>query len=117
MCWCNPSLRTPCCGGITCHPSSSNIANSTKLKVSEPLGEDVLTLVDAKTGDEILKQSPLMLWQNYCDKKQECEEWKDKFGEVLSMLEYAHCTGEWAYEHQKVSDFIVEMYEWWKEKQ
>jgi hypothetical protein len=23
MCWCNPSLRTPCCGGIDCHPPES----------------------------------------------------------------------------------------------
>jgi len=20
MCWCNPNIRTPCCGGISCHP-------------------------------------------------------------------------------------------------
>lgn len=22
MCYCNPSLRTPCCGGVNCHPNT-----------------------------------------------------------------------------------------------
>ncbi len=25
MCWCNPSVRTPCCGGISCHPPKTEV--------------------------------------------------------------------------------------------
>lgn len=59
---------------------------------------------------ELPEQSQLTLWQNYCDKKVECEEWKAKFKQTLDMLEYAHITGEWAYDHKGVSKFIEEMY-------
>jgi hypothetical protein len=24
MCWCNPNIRTPCCGGPNCHPPFVN---------------------------------------------------------------------------------------------
>lgn len=63
------------------------------------------------------EQSQLTLWQNYCDKKMECEKWKELFEETLDMLKYAHTTGEWAYDHSKVSDFIGEMYDTLKEEE
>lgn len=90
MCWCNPSLRTPCCGGISCHPCSSNISNNTKLNVSEPLSEDKLTLLDSETGEEILKKSSLVLWQNYCEKKQECGNLKEIINSIPSLIK--ECT-------------------------
>ena len=94
MCWCNPELRTPCCGGMNCvPPKDSNISNNT-----------------------LLKDSQLTLWQNYCDKKMECEQWKELFEKTLAMLEYAHTTSEVYYDHNKVSEFIAEMNKYLKEK-
>tara|TARA_Y100000588_G_scaffold170332_1_gene184145 strand:- start:10989 stop:11339 length:351 start_codon:yes stop_codon:yes gene_type:complete len=110
MCWCNPKLRTPCCGGMNCHPSSEQITKNAKIDITEPLGESGLTLLDINSGNEILKQSSLTLWQNYCDKKQECEEWKELFEKTLTMLEYSHITCESRYDYQKVSDFIKDTY-------
>ena len=37
------------------------------------------------------------------------------FIDVLSKLEYAHITGEWAYDYKGVSDFISGMYDWKEE--
>ena len=30
--------------------------------------------------------------------------------ETLDMLEYSHITGEWAYDHNRVSEFIADAY-------
>lgn len=65
---------------------------------------------------DLQEQSQIALWQNYCDKKTECEKWKELFEKTLDMLEYSHITGEWAYDHNEVSDFIGEMYDTLKEK-
>ena len=51
---------------------------------------------------------------DYYDEKQEYKELLDKFDQVLSMLEYSHITGEWAYDYKKVSEFIGDIYEWRK---
>ncbi|UUW39788.1 hypothetical protein VP14_101 [Vibrio phage VPMCC14] len=62
MCWCNHNLRTPCCGGVDCHPP------------------------ETKGKNEILQNSQLQLWQSYCDKKQECETIKDLLEDCLSVM-------------------------------
>ncbi|MCP3685043.1 MAG: hypothetical protein GY861_20470 [bacterium] len=73
MCWCNPKLRTPCCGSIDCVPTkSSKISNNT-----------------------ILEQSQLALWQSYCDKKMECEVLRDMLKDCSVLLVQGteeHCT-------------------------
>ena len=38
----------------------------------------------------------------------------DKLKETLEMLEYSHITGEWAYDNDKVSKFIEDMYKFTK---
>ena len=94
MCWCNPALRTSCCGGVDCHPpQSSQITNET-----------------------IIQNSQLQLWQSYCDKKQECEMLRDKLKETLDMLEYSHVTSEVYYDHKKVSEFIGDIHKFLEEK-
>ena len=65
---------------------------------------------------EQLQNSQLVLWQSYCDKKMECEQWKELFENTLSMLEYAHTTSEVYYDHNKVSEFIAEMNKYLQEK-
>lgn len=30
MCYCKPEIRTPCCGGINCHPKPKELCNSCK---------------------------------------------------------------------------------------
>lgn len=32
MCWCNPSLRTPCCGSINCYPPKAYTLEEQKLR-------------------------------------------------------------------------------------
>lgn len=94
MCWCNSNLRTICCGGVDCHPlQSSQINNET-----------------------ILQNSQLQLWQSYCEKKQECEDLRDKLKETLDMLEYSHVTSEVYYDHNKVSEFIGDTNKFLEEK-
>ena len=61
------------------------------------------------TMEDVLQDSQLALWQNYCDKKMECGKWKELFETTLSMLEEAHITSEVYYDHEKVSEFIAEM--------
>ena len=52
MCWCNKSIRTPCCGMVGCHP---------------PVDGNLIS------EETIMQNSQLQLWQSYTDKKQECE--------------------------------------------
>ena len=92
MCWCNANLRTPYCGGDNCHPPKLGSSN------------------------EIVQNSQLQLWQSYCEKKQECEDLRDKLKETLDMLEYSHVTSEVYYDHKKVSEFIGNMYKFLEEK-
>ena len=65
MCWCNPNLRTPCCGEIGCHPP-----------------EGVLI-----SNETIMKDSQLALWQNYTDKKQECERLYEIINKIPQLVQ------------------------------
>ncbi len=70
MCWCNKNIRTPCCGGVGCHPPEGcTISNET-----------------------ILKNSQLVLWQSYTDKKQECEMLRDIIDKIPQLIQ--DCTQE-----------------------
>lgn len=100
MCWCQPSLRTPCCGGINCHPSSEQITDNAKFNNQRPLSED-LAFGSIET-----------LGKNYYKLKQDNQELREKLKEVLEMLEYSHQTSEQFYEYQGVSDFIEETQEY-----
>ncbi len=59
MCWCNPSLRTPCCGGINCHPPTTTIDKSTVLAIINKHCEGTVETIDDTflTGD----------WESYTD--------------------------------------------------
>lgn len=70
MCWCNPNLRTICCGGVDCYPpNNSTISNSTILNI-----------------DKFLEDAKLSMWQSYCDKKVECEEMRELLLEASALL-------------------------------
>lgn len=93
MCWCNPNIRTPYCCSLNCVPPKSK-----------------------KTSSESTKSSQESLWENYCNKKQECEYFKEKFKKTLEMLEYSHMTSEMYYDYEKVTGFIKEMQQFLKEE-
>ena len=94
MCWCNPNIRTPYCGSLNCVPSNTSVI----------------------TNHPISKESQDSLWKNYCEKKIECEDFKEKFKKTLEMLVYSHMTSEVYYDYEKVTDFIKEMQQSLKEK-
>lgn len=77
MCWCNKNLRTPCCGGISCHPPQrSSISNNTEETVA----------LKSMASKEILEKSNLALWTAYTDKKQEVEVLRDMLKECEVLL-------------------------------
>ncbi len=96
MCWCTPSLRTPCCGALNCHPSSEQITDNAKFNNQRPLSQDL-------AFDSIES-----LGKNYYKLKQDNQELREKLEEVLEMLEYSHVTSEHLYAKKVVSDFIEE---------
>ena len=79
MCYCNPSLRTPCCGGVDCHPP-----------------------VETSSKDTILKNSQLQLWMSYTDKKQECEMLRDMLNKIPQLIQDStqevKCRNCWGFE-------------------
>lgn len=64
MCWCSPNLRTPCCGKLDCTP---------------PEGVSI-------SNETTMKDSQLTLWQNYTDKKQECEMLRDIINKIPQLI-------------------------------
>lgn len=86
MCWCTPSLRTPCCCKINCHPKSSTISNNTKADDRFWPDQEMLVRVNIATKYRLLLE------------------------QTLDMLEYSHTTSEVYYDHKKVGAFIEEMY-------
>ena len=68
MCWCNPALRTPRCGKIGCNPARAEQAPPSMGYVEYAQNSKVKPSLMHK----VLEDSQLVLWQNYCDKKNEC---------------------------------------------
>ena len=64
---------------------------------------------DMFSNSDQCKTSQLTLWQNYCDKKMECEKWKELFETTLDMLVYLNETEIWNKDEEMVETFISEM--------
>lgn len=102
MCWCNPNLRSPCCGEMGCNPELDEQAPPS-------VGEGRDFVIETKhqdpsnTQEVLFKQSQIALWQNYCEKKMECEELRDLLKDAAILLVNGteeHCA--------QLSDKIIE---------
>lgn len=52
MCWCNPSIRTPNCGGIACYPPEGTVVHDLRQRIP-PHAKSVLEEVQEATKDMI----------------------------------------------------------------
>lgn len=86
MCWCNKNIRTPCCGGVSCHPFPSDGEYSSFIEESRNHIIETAHQNPSNTYDILIKNSQLQLWQSYTDKKQECEILRDMLKECSILL-------------------------------
>ena len=100
MCYCDPNLRTPCCGGVDCHPPAVKpIGIEDSLEVSlDPFKQDILEearqhiIETAHQFEEEdwyipIENSQLQLWMSYTDKKQECEMLRDIIDKIPQLIQ------------------------------
>ncbi|CAH9014463.1 conserved hypothetical protein [Vibrio phage 249E41-1] len=101
MCWGTPSLRTPCCGKMGCNPENNEQVPPSVGSVGWQ--EQLSSEGGHGQMNSLLENSQLSLWQNYCNKKMECEELRDLLKDAAILLvngTEGHCT--------QLSDKIIE---------
>ncbi|CAM0057991.1 hypothetical protein VPH184E373B_0216 [Vibrio phage 184E37-3b] len=87
MCYCSLNLRTPCCGGVSCHPFPSDEEYDSFIEESRNHIIETAHQNPNNIYDILIENSQLQLWQSYTDKKQECEMLRDIINKIPQLIQ------------------------------